>query len=138
MNRYRLRENVFKLLFLREFHSQEEMRQQEELFFDREEFEGVTKKDKAAVQDKYENIEARIVELDMWINEVATGWKTDRMGKADLTLLRLAAYEIKYDEDVPVGVAINEAVELAKKYGQNESSSFINGILAKMVSNGGK
>jgi len=55
------------------------------------------------------------------------------MGKVDLTLIRLAVYEMKYDEDVPVGVAINEAVELAKKYGTDESPAFINGVLAKLV-----
>ena len=54
------------------------------------------------------------------LNEHATGWKTSRMNKVDLSILRLAVYEMKYDEDVPVGVAINEAVELAKKYSGDE------------------
>ena len=70
---------------------------------------------------------------DEAIDAVAEGWKTGRMGKVDLTLIRLAVYEMKYDEDVPVGVAINEAVELAKKYGTDESPAFINGMLAKLV-----
>ena len=56
-----------------------------------------------------------------------------RMAKVDLTLLRLATYEIQFDEDIATGVAINEAVELAKKYGTDASPSFINGILAKIV-----
>ena len=55
------------------------------------------------------------------------------MSKVDLTILRLAVYEIRFDEDVPTGVAINEAVEIAKKYGQEESSGFINGVLAKFA-----
>ena len=55
------------------------------------------------------------------------------MGKAELTILRLAVYEMKYDEDIPVGVAINEAVELAKKFGSEEAPAFVNGILAKLV-----
>lgn len=55
------------------------------------------------------------------------------MGKVDLTLIRLAVYEIKYEEDIPTGVAINEAVELAKKYGTDDSPAFINGILAKIA-----
>ena len=67
------------------------------------------------------------------INKQAKGWTTQRMGKVDLTILRLAVYEIIYDENVPVGVAINEAVELAKRYGQDESSGFVNGILAKFA-----
>ena len=67
------------------------------------------------------------------INAVTKGWKTGRMGKVDLTLLRLAVYEIKFEEEIPTGVAINEAVELAKKYGTDGSFSFINGILAKIA-----
>ena len=67
------------------------------------------------------------------INETAKGWSTDRMGKVDLTILRLAVYEIRYDEDVPTGVAINEAVELAKKFGQEGSFAFVNGVLAKFA-----
>ena len=55
------------------------------------------------------------------------------MGKADLSILRLAVYEMKYDEEIPVNVAINEAVELAKKFGSDDSPAFVNGILAKLV-----
>ena len=71
--------------------------------------------------------------LDEMINKTAKGWETSRMGKVDLTLIRLAVYEIKYDDEIPTGVAINEAVELAKKFGQDNSPSFINGILAKFA-----
>ena len=67
------------------------------------------------------------------INQEAKGWTTERMGKIELTILRLAIYEIKFDEDVPAGVAINEAVEIAKKFGQEESAGFVNGVLAKFV-----
>ena len=74
-----------------------------------------------------------IPEIDEKINEVAKGWKTQRMGKADLSILRLAVYEMKYDEEIPVNVAINEAVELAKKFGSDDSPAFVNGILAKLV-----
>lgn len=133
MNRYKLRENVFKLLFMNEFHPSEDMKQQEELFFDREEFENVVKQDKDGICEKYRAIVPLLEEIDGKIDQVASGWKTDRMGRVELTILRLAVYEMLYDEDVPVSVAINEAVELAKKYGQEESSAFINGILAKLV-----
>ena len=75
----------------------------------------------------------RVPELDARINEVAEGWKTRRMGKAELTILRLALYEILYDEEIPQKVAINEAVELTKKFGGDDSPSFINGVLAKLV-----
>ena len=72
-------------------------------------------------------------EIDEIIEQTATGWTIARMGKVDLAILRLAVYEMKKDEDIPVSVAINEAVELAKKFGQDESPSFINGVLAKLA-----
>ncbi|MDE7009463.1 MAG: transcription antitermination factor NusB, partial [Lachnospiraceae bacterium] len=72
-------------------------------------------------------------EIDAMLNEKAKGWSTNRMGKVDLTILRLAVFEIKYDEEIPTGVAINEAVELAKKFGQDSSPAFINGVLAKFT-----
>ena len=90
-------------------------------------------KDTRYIQEKYGNILERIGELDARINEVAQGWKTSRMGKADLAIIRLAVYEMKFEEDVPEGVAINEAVELAKSYGTDDSPSFVNGVLAKLV-----
>lgn len=82
---------------------------------------------------KTEKIMAMIPELDSMVNEHAVGWQTDRMGKVDLTIIRLAVYEMKFDEDIPVSVAINEAVELAKRYGTENSPAFINGVLAKMI-----
>ena len=72
-------------------------------------------------------------QIDEKINQVAEGWKTRRMGKVELTILRLAVYEMQYDEEIPEKVAINEAVELAKKFGRVESPAFINGVLAKLV-----
>ena len=83
--------------------------------------------------EKVEKISEKIEEIDAKINEVSEGWKTGRMGKVDLTLIRLAVYEMLYEEDVPAKVAINEAVELAKQYGTDNSPSFVNGVLAKLV-----
>ena len=71
--------------------------------------------------------------IDQALNEKVQGWDTGRMGKVDLTILRLAVYEMLYDDDIPTGVAINEAVELAKKFGQDSSSSFVNGVLARFA-----
>ena len=85
------------------------------------------------VTNKVERIIEKIPDLDSRINEIAKGWTTKRMGKVELTILRLALFEIQYDEDVPEKVAINEAVELAKKFGGDDSPSFVNGILAKLV-----
>ena len=71
--------------------------------------------------------------LDQQIDAVADKWQTGRMMKVDLTIIRLAAYEILHDADVPTGVAINEAVELAKRYGTDQSPAFVNAILAKLA-----
>lgn len=131
MSRREIREQIFKLLFRAEFYEAEELPEQLQLFL--EEPDRKEEKDILYIQDKFEQILARLSGIDEMINQVAQGWKTSRMGKVDLTLIRLAVYEMKYEEDVPVGVAINEAVELAKSYGTDDSASFVNGILAKLV-----
>ncbi|MFG6383964.1 MAG: transcription antitermination factor NusB [Lachnospiraceae bacterium] len=131
MSRREIREQIFKLLFRAEFYKQEELSEQLQLFF--EELDNREDKDAIYIQDKFEQILAHLTEIDGMINKVAQGWKTSRMGKVDLTLIRLAVYEMKYEEEVPIGVAINEAVELAKSYGSDDSASFVNGILAKLV-----
>ena len=71
--------------------------------------------------------------IDELLNNLSTGWKTSRMNRVDLTILRLATYEIKWDEEIPTGVAINEAVELAKKYSSDSGPAFVNGVLAKVA-----
>lgn len=131
MSRREIREQIFKLLFRAEFYKEEELSEQLQLFF--EELDNREEKDAIYIQNKFEQILAHLTEIDGMINEVAQGWKTSRMGKVDLTLIRLAVYEMKYEEEVPIGVAINEAVELAKSYGSDDSASFVNGILAKLV-----
>ena len=131
MSRTELREHIFRMLFRIEFNSEEEMKDQETFFF--EELEAATGKDEAYILNKYRMIVEKKEEIDALLNEVTEGWKTSRMNRVDLTILRLATYEIKWDEDVPMGVAINEAVELAKKYSSDEGPSFANGVLAKVV-----
>ncbi len=131
MSRRELREQIFKLLFRVEFNSPEDMPEQEKLFFEDE--EAAQEKDAEYIADKYGKIERKLPEIDALINEKAEGWDTTRMSKVDLTILRLAVYEILFDETVPTGVAINEAVELAKKFGQDASSGFVNGVLAKFA-----
>ena len=131
MSRRELREQIFKLLFRVEFNSLEEMPEQERLFFEDE--DAVGEKDQDYISDKYRKIQQRLPEIDEQLNAKAEGWNTARMSKVDLTILRLAVYEINFDETVPTGVAINEAVELAKKFGQDASSGFVNGILAKFA-----
>ena len=131
MTRRQLRENVFKMLFRVEFHDDKELPEQLILFED--ELEPISEDEKIYMTNKYKDIYAHIEELDAAINEVSKGWKTIRMGKVDLTLIRLAVYEIRFEEELPVKVSINEAVELAKKYGTDDSPAFVNGILAKFA-----
>ena len=132
MNRRSLREQVFKLLFRVEFNTKEEMEEQCLLFLEHEEVD-MSEEEERHIVDKYKAIHENLEEIDSMINEKAKGWNTDRMGKVDLTVIRLAVYEMKFDETIPDGVAINEAVELAKKFGQDESAGFVNGVLAKFV-----
>lgn len=132
MNRSGLREQVFKLLFRIEFNLKEEMEEQCELFLEHEEIE-MTEKDKIQIRERFLAIHDKLEEIDFKINERATGWTTERMGKVDLSIIRLAVYELLYDDRIPQKVAINEAVELAKKYGQEESYGFVNGVLAKFA-----
>lgn len=93
----------------------------------------LNEKDSEYLQAKTANIIEKIPEIDERLNKAAAGWKTRRMGKVELTILRLALYEMMYDDTIPEKVSINEAVELSKKFGGNDSSSFVNGILAKFV-----
>ena len=132
MNRTELREQIFQLLFRVEFNTPEEMSEQEELFTTTSDHD-FSKADADYIRDKYEKIAEKLPEIDAAINEKTEGWNTDRMAKVELTIIRLAVYEIKFDESVPTGVAINEADELAKKFGQDGSPAFVNGVLAKFA-----
>ena len=131
MGRRELREHIFRLLFRRYFFPEEEMKEQEAFYI--EYLADPEQKEVDYIVQKTEKIMAMIPELDTMVNEHSVGWQTERMGKVDLTIIRLAVYEMKYDDDIPVSVAINEAVELAKRYGSENSPAFINGVLAKMI-----
>jgi len=139
MRRSEVREVLFMLLFRAEFNSKEEMPEQMQLFFDvnigaeEEEGNGIDDCDRDYIVARENQILSKIPEIDAAIGEKATGWTVDRMGKVDLAIIRLAVYEILFDDEIPVGVSINEAVELAKKYGRDESGSFVNGVLAKFA-----
>lgn len=131
MLRKKLREHIFKMLFQIEFNEPEDMPEHVKLYF--ESLEDADDTDKQYIQKKYEAVVSHVPEIDALINESARDWKTSRMNKTDLTVLRLAVYELKWDEDIPTGVAINEAVELARRFGGESSPSFVNGILGKLA-----
>ena len=131
MSRRQIREHIFKMLFRVEFNSPEDMPEQVRLYM--EEIPDISEKDAGHIQKKYDDIIARLPEINQMIEDKAESWNISRMGKVDLTIIRLAVYEIKYDDTIPVSVAINEAVEIAKRFGQDESPAFVNGVLAKMA-----
>ena len=131
MRRREMREHIFKLLFMTEFNTQQEMPEQLSLYFENQ--EELALEDQDTMKEKYHHVLEHLGEIDKLLNENSKGWKTRRISRVDLTTLRLAVYEMKYDEDVPVGVAINEAVELAKRFGGETSGSFVNGVLGKIA-----
>ena len=139
MNRTVMREHIFKLLFRVEFHDTVEFEQQISLYFENlregtKEERGIdiNEADYNYIHDKAIAIKNNLADIDAKINEISEGWPTTRLGKAELSIMRLATYEVVYDDDIPTNVAINEAIELAKKYGSDNAPSFINGVLAKL------
>lgn len=131
MGRREQREQVFRLLFQVEFHTTEDMPRQMRLFLEGNE-DIPTVENADYIENRCKSIRERIPEIDKLINENTEKWDTTRMGKVELTILRLAVYEMCYDEEIPAAVAINEAVEIAKKYGQDNSGGFVNAILGKI------
>lgn len=132
MSRREIREHLFRMLFHKEFYQPEELQEQIQFYFDNLE-KAPSEEQISKITDRFYTILEKIPEIDKMLDDVSKGWRLNRMGKVDLTILRMAVYEMKYDDEIPVGVAINEAVELAKKYGEDHSRSFVNGILAKLV-----
>ena len=131
MNRSAMRENAFKLIYSLEIQKSEELKEQIDLFFESNNIKenetieyindiifGINKNNEQILKDIEQNLKE--------------DWKIGRISKMDLSILKLAIYEIKYN-DIPYKVAINEAVELAKKYGEDKSKNFVNGILASIV-----
>ena len=133
MSRRNARKNAFVLLIQMEFNAAEEQEQLTVMFF-AEQDEVVTEEDKAYTMAAVEGTRANLEAIDAVIDSFAKGWNTQRMNRVDLAILRLAVYELKYSKDAPVGVVINEAVELAKKYSSDEAPAFINGVLGKIAS----
>lgn len=136
MNRSEIREQAFKLIYSLEIQKKEQVEEQIELYLESNEI-----KDKKAItyiEDVVKGMEKNKEEIISKIQKnLKQDWKIERISKVDLAILKLAIYEIKYT-DIPFKVAINEAVELGKKYGEDTSKNFINGILASVVKEEGK
>ena len=121
---------MFCLLFQNEFYGTDEFAEQRDNFLEQK---SITEKEKNELLSKMEKLLSFLPDIDGQIEANSKGWKLDRIAKAELAILRLAVFEAKYDDTIPVGVAVNEAEELAKAYGGDNAPAFVNGILGKIV-----
>ena len=143
MTRREIRDKIFNIVFTAEFNTLDEMRDQIDLAFDTEMpgdeeddpllYASVSDSDRQYITDKVMDIMSRKDDIDKTISEISEGWKLPRIGKEELAILRLGVYEVIYDSSIPEKVAINEAVELSKKYCDASASKFVNALLAKLV-----
>lgn len=98
-----------------------------------EEAEVVGEKVRGYAEHVADGVIGNLARIDAWIEDTAQNWKLDRMPVVDRNIIRLAAYEIGYCDDIPTGVAINEAVEVAKAFGGDDSPKFVNGVLGRIA-----
>ena len=126
MNRYKQREQALLLTFESQFR---DVSAEEICTLFEESVEELGTYSKTLFNGVYDNKN----ELDAKIEAFARGWRLSRIPKINIAILRIALYEIQYVDDVPASVAVNEAVELAKKYSGSDDASFINGILGSFV-----
>jgi len=131
VTRREIRKHIFLMLFRKEFHDNKDLMEQMEIYLS--EIDRPTVEEYAYITSRFKAILEKLDEIDGKISDVASGWTLNRIGKVELTILRLAVYEMLYDDEIPIKVAINEAVELAKEFGGDETPGFINGILAKLA-----
>lgn len=136
-SRHEWRELTFRMLFGAGFHTEDKRASLEHFLDETYEYE-LDEADREKLISRVMDINLAVPELDRIINAASQYWRTERMGKAELNILRLALYEMKYDKDVPVKVSIDEAVELAKDYGEKEAPAFVNGVLAGLLSEAGE
>lgn len=132
MTRRAMREHVFKIIFHLPFYPAEEMEEQISRYWKNADDAG-EEAEQALLTGKAREILEKIPHLDQKIEASTEGWHLNRFNRVDLAIVRLALYEMLFDEEVPVKVSINEAVELAKKFGGDESPQFVNGVLAKLL-----
>ena len=126
-----MRENAFKLIYSLEIQKTENIQEQIDLYFESNNIKD--EEAKKYITDAVNGIEKNKQEILSDIEKnLKEEWKLNRISKMDLSILKLAIYEIKFS-DVPYKVSINEAVELAKRYGEDKSKNFVNGVLASIV-----
>ncbi|MBQ9267090.1 MAG: transcription antitermination factor NusB [Clostridia bacterium] len=137
MSRKLAREVAFKVIFETAFQKDEELEKLANMLLknDEEEEKEITEEDNKYIEEITAGVKEKEEELDHYIGEhLKAGWTTERISKVDIAILRLAIYEILYRDDIPYKVSVNEAVELAKTFSEESSPSFINGVLAEIIS----
>ena len=135
MSRKTARELAFKIIFALNFQD-EELKVEDmipPLLDVAEKDEEITEEDFSYIKDVVHGVHEKISKLDETIEAHLKGWKMDRICKTDLAILRLATYEMLFRKDIPYKVSVNEAVELAKAFSEDNSPSFINGVLAEII-----
>lgn len=128
MGRRASREIAMKLLYQFELQKEDKEEQMNYIFGEND----LTQSDKDFISDVIKGVAENLVYIDKIIEKYSKGWKINRISKVDLSILRLSIYEISFRDDIPYNVSVNEAVELAKKYSNEEAGAFINGILGKV------
>ncbi len=112
------------------FHQGDISEEQAEIFASQNDIDA---EDMAVIVERFELINEKVAEIDDMISKASTNWTIDRISLVDKTLLRIIIFEALYDEAVPVPVALNEGIELAKVYGTDKSPKFINGVAGKVI-----
>ena len=130
MDRSLAREIAMKMLYAASLGGEESM---SEVLEQSEQADTLSGSDKTFMENLMAGVTAHQQELDDIIGQYAQGWALNRLARVDLTILRMAVYELRYMPEVPVGAAINEAVELSKRFCEDKSSGFINGILGSVA-----
>lgn len=131
MSRKSARDCAFKLIFEIPFHNGQTPDERILNFYENENPDDINENDKNYISLVVNSCFEKLNEIDSEIEKSLENWKIERLSKVDLSILRLAATEIYSCDDVPFKVSVNEAVELAKIYGEDNSPSFINGVLSK-------
>lgn len=140
MSRRQARESAIQFLFSTDFNRNENLDEMLKEFYESRDGasedmpqESMSRNDIIFAEEIIRGTIENLEKIDGLIQQNTTGWTKERIAKVDLAILRLALYEILYREDIPGSVAINEAIELAKKYSTDDSGGFINGVLGKIV-----
>ena len=123
------RNALLEIMFESEFRKDESP---EEIYLISSEERELSQDTRNYVKNMYFDLVDKLEIIDSYINKAAAGWKTSRISKLSLCILRLSVYEMLYVEDIPLVISINEAVELSKKYDDPKAKSFINGVLNKV------